>query len=158
MIRLFLFIRRDQIETAIFDSVSNFWSLPAEVTHEALHNMTQGELFPDTPDPTLEFVTVAKVGDIPEGEGRPYTVGKRVVAVFVEKGEYFAIDDFCPHQGASLAGGHIENKCVACPWHYWRFSANDGRWLDSPKIRIDAFAVRIVGDEIQVSTTPRAVD
>ena len=42
-----------------------------------------------------EFVTVAKVGDIPEGEGVPYPVGERLVAVFnMGGGEYKAID---PH-------------------------------------------------------------
>lgn len=119
--------------------------------------MTQSELFPDTPPPELEYVTVAKVGEIPEGQGRAFAVAGRMIAVFCEKGEHFAIDDFCPHQGASLAGGHVENHCVACPWHHWRFSVVDGRWLDSPRIRVDAFAVRIVGDEIQVSTTPKKV-
>ncbi len=118
--------------------------------------MSQAELFPD-PDEGLEFVAVAKVGEIPDGCGRAFAVNGRMIAVFCEKGEHFAIDDFCPHQGASLAEGHVENKCVACPWHYWRFSVTDGRWLDSPRIRVDAFAVRIVDNEILVSTTPRKV-
>ncbi|MFO1066440.1 MAG: Rieske 2Fe-2S domain-containing protein [Pirellulales bacterium] len=120
----------------------------------------QRELFPEEPiDDSQVFVTVAKVGDIPVGEGRPFTVGNRVVAVFCAGKDYYAIDDFCPHQGASLAGGFLGDGNVACPWHYWRFSARDGRWLDSPRIRIDAFDVRIVGDEIQVATTPRkAID
>ena len=54
-----------------------------------------------TPDPTsAEFVTVAKVGAIPEGEGRSFQVGDRLVAVFLQGGQYFAIDDLCPHMGA----------------------------------------------------------
>lgn len=120
--------------------------------------MTQGELFPDPNEAGLEFVTVAKVGEIAEGRGRAFAVGGRMIAVFCENGEHFAIDDFCPHQGASLAEGHVENHCVACPWHFWRFNVEDGRWLDSPRIRVDAFALRIVGDDIQVSTTPKKVD
>jgi len=118
--------------------------------------MSQGELFPpDPPPPGLEYVTVAKVGEIPEGRGRAYAVAGRMIAVFCENGEHFAIDDFCPHQGASLAEGYVENHCVACPWHHWRFDIKDGHWLDSPRIRVDAFAVRIIDDQIQVSTTPR---
>lgn len=120
--------------------------------------MTQGELFPDPNEAELEFVTVAKVGEIAEGRGRAFAVDGRMIAVFCENGEHFAIDDFCPHQGASLAEGHVENHCVACPWHFWRFDVHNGRWLDSPRIRVDAFAVRIRGDEIQVSTTPKKVD
>ncbi len=33
-----------------------------------------------------------------------------MIAVFCENGQHFAIDDFCPHQGASLAEGYIEKQ------------------------------------------------
>ncbi len=99
-----------------------------------------------------EFKTVAKVGDIPEGEGRPYEVDGVIVAVFNVGGEYSAIDDNCPHQGAPLSEGSLEGECVTCPWHAWRFSVKDGRWLDSPtsKLKVETFEVRVVGNEIQV--------
>jgi nitrite reductase/ring-hydroxylating ferredoxin subunit len=102
-----------------------------------------------------EFVTVARVGDIPEGSGQAYPVQGRMVAVFNLDGQYHAIDDFCPHMGASLAGGHVENGIVTCPWHAWRFQICDGTWRDNPKVKIDSFAVRVVGDEIQVCVPPR---
>ena len=97
-----------------------------------------------------EFQTVAKVGEIPEGQGAAYAVNGRMVAVFHENGEYFAIDDFCPHMGASLAGGHVEKGIVSCPWHAWRFCIRSGQWCDNPRIKIDAFEVRVVEDDIQV--------
>ena len=76
--------------------------------------------------------------------------------VFNEDGKFSAIDDFCPHMGASLAGGYLEKGIVACPWHAWRFCVDDGRWCDNPKIKIDAFETRVVGDEVQVRVTPKA--
>ena len=99
-----------------------------------------------------DFQTVAKVGDIPAGLGRAYEVDGVFVAVFFVDGEYWAIDDTCPHQGASLAEGYVEGECVTCPWHAWRFSIRDGRWLDNPtsKLKVETYEVRIVGDEIQV--------
>lgn len=106
-------------------------------------------LFPDEA-PGQPYVTVAQVGELVEGQGRAFTVGKRVVAVFLNEGKYFAIDDFCPHQGASLAEGYVEGCAVACPWHHWRFSIEDGTWLDNPKIGVDKFNVRVVGQNIQV--------
>jgi nitrite reductase (NADH) small subunit/3-phenylpropionate/trans-cinnamate dioxygenase ferredoxin subunit len=102
-----------------------------------------------------DFVTVARHGDIPAGEGRAFPVAGRMVAVFFDGQQYFAIDDFCPHMGASLAGGYVENGIVTCPWHAWRFCIHDGRWCDNPKIKIDAFEVRVEGDAIQVRMTPR---
>jgi nitrite reductase (NADH) small subunit/3-phenylpropionate/trans-cinnamate dioxygenase ferredoxin subunit len=104
---------------------------------------------------TPEFVTVARVGDVQEGRGRAFNVGGRTVAVFLHQGEYYAIDDFCPHMGASLAGGGIYKNAVACPWHAWRFSLRDGCWLDNPKLKIDTFPIRVENDEIQVHVPPR---
>lgn len=98
-----------------------------------------------------DFTTVAKVGAIAEGEGGTFTVGDRLVAVFLHQGEYFAIDDLCPHQGASLGAGHLDDEgAVTCPWHAWRFSVCDGTWCDNPRIKTDTFDVRVEGDEIQV--------
>ena len=100
-----------------------------------------------------EFKTVDKVGDIPDGEGRAFEIGEHVVAVFLLDGQYSAINDMCPHMGASLASGFLdkENCTVACPWHAWRFDVRDGTWADNRSIKTDVFKVRIQGDEIQVS-------
>jgi len=103
-----------------------------------------------------DFVTVAKVGAIPEGEGMTFTVGERLLAVFCIDGQYQAIDDLCPHMGASLAQGHVEDGVVACPWHAWRFRVSDGTWCDNPKLKVSCYEVRVEGDEIQVATEPLA--
>lgn len=97
-----------------------------------------------------EFVTVAKVGDIDEGKGAAFPVDGKMVAVFMKDGEYLAIDDMCPHAGASLAEGHVEGYQVACPWHAWRFDIRDGTWCDNRRIKIQAYETRIVDDAIQV--------
>ncbi len=102
-----------------------------------------------------DFVTVARVGDIPENEGQAFAVNGRMVAVFNRGGVYTAIDDFCPHMGASLAGGWLEGDVVTCPWHAWRFNVCDGTWCDNPRIKIDSFEVRVVGDEVQVRVPPK---
>jgi nitrite reductase (NADH) small subunit/3-phenylpropionate/trans-cinnamate dioxygenase ferredoxin subunit len=103
-----------------------------------------------------QFVTVAKVGAIPEGQGGAFQVEDRLIAVFNRGGQYFAIDDLCPHMGASLGAGCMDEEgVVACPWHGWRFAVADGTWCDNPRIKIDSFEVRVVGDEIQVCATPK---
>ena len=106
-----------------------------------------------------EFVSIAKMGDIPEGEGRTYPVNGRLVGLFFVDGEYFAINDLCPHMGASLAAGHVEDGAVSCPWHAWRFCVKDGLWLDNPKskVKTDSYEVRLKGDDIQVNV-PNAPD
>ena len=97
-----------------------------------------------------DFITVAKVGAIGEGQGETFAVDGRLVAIFNVGGEYHAIDDLCPHMGASLGAGEVREGVVTCPWHAWRFRVCDGTWCDNPKLKIDRFEVRVVGDEIQV--------
>ncbi len=97
-----------------------------------------------------EFQTVCKVGDIPAGEGRTVAVGDRLIAVFHEQGQFQAIDDTCPHMGASLGAGCLENGVVTCPWHGWRFRVADGTWADNPRLKIPSYPVRVVGDDVQI--------
>jgi nitrite reductase (NADH) small subunit/3-phenylpropionate/trans-cinnamate dioxygenase ferredoxin subunit len=78
------------------------------------------------------------------------------VAVFHHDGEYRAINDFCPHMGASLAEGHFEDGEVMCPWHAWRFCVTDGKWADNPSIKTETYEVRVVGDEIQIKIEAEA--
>lgn len=102
-------------------------------------------------DKANDFTTVAKVGDIPEGEGSSFQVGERLVAVFNQNGQYFAIDDLCPHMGASLGAGYLDEEgIVTCPWHAWRFCVRDGKWADNPRLGVDTFEVRVHDGEIQV--------
>jgi nitrite reductase (NADH) small subunit/3-phenylpropionate/trans-cinnamate dioxygenase ferredoxin subunit len=102
-------------------------------------------------DAPQNFQTVARVGEVPEGGGIPVEVGDRPVALILDEGVYYAIDDVCPHQGMPLNDGLVMDRTVTCTWHGWRFSLEDGRWLDSPRTRIGTYPVRVVGDEIQVA-------
>jgi len=102
-----------------------------------------------------DFITVAQLGDIPDGEGKAYKYNSRMVAVFNQNGEYHAIDDMCPHMGASLASGHLEDCNVVCPWHSWSFDIRDGAWCENRRINIDVYQVRIVGDDIQIAASEK---
>jgi nitrite reductase (NADH) small subunit len=97
-----------------------------------------------------QFQTVCRVRDLVEGEGKTVEVGNKLIAVFRTGANYYAIDDVCPHMGASLAGGWVENGVVTCPWHAWRFRLADGAWADCPKVKIGCYPVRVVNDEVQV--------
>ena len=53
------------------------------------------------------FVTVAKVGEIPEGGVKIVRLDDQPVAVFHLADGYYAIDDICTHDGGPLAEGPI---------------------------------------------------
>ena len=97
-----------------------------------------------------QFRKVCRVEELSEGESKAVLVGDKMVAVFRQQDTYFAIDDTCPHMGASLSGGAVVNGIVTCPWHAWRFRLADGAWADNPRIQIGCHAVRVVGDDVEV--------
>ena len=98
------------------------------------------------------FRTVCRVGDVPKGESRMFVVDETVSGVFNIDGQFYALDDQCPHAGASLAHGYVEGDVVYCRIHHWGFCIRDGTYVDEPKPAFNArtYAVRLVGDEVQV--------
>jgi nitrite reductase (NADH) small subunit/3-phenylpropionate/trans-cinnamate dioxygenase ferredoxin subunit len=100
--------------------------------------------------------TVCHVGDIAEGEGKTVIVASQLIAVFFTQGQYYAIDDTCPHMGASLSGGYLEEGIVTCPWHAWRFRLCNGVWADNPRIKIGSYPVRVEGENVQVRVDENA--
>jgi len=105
-----------------------------------------------------EFITIAQVGEIPEGRGKAFTVGDRRIAVFCVGETYYALNDRCPHMGASLATGDLRDGTVICDRHLWAFQLADGQCPDVAKLRAETFEVRIEGQEVQVrlpQLTPR---
>lgn len=98
-----------------------------------------------------KFHTVCKVDEVPFGEGRMFSLNQMMVGVFNLGGKFFALDNRCPHAGASLAHGLIENDTVTCRIHHWKFRINDGICLDDGnQCNARTYPVRIVGDEVQI--------
>lgn len=99
-----------------------------------------------------EFQTVCRVSELQEGESTTFTLGGRMIALFHQAGRFHALNDVCPHMGASLGDGFVENGVVTCPWHAWRFRLDDGIWADNPRgqLGVACYLVRVIGDEVQI--------
>ena len=77
------------------------------------------------------------------------------VLVVAEDGRYYAIEDACNHAGASLAEGWVENACIICPMHGYKFSLESGELL-APKGLCDTqrtYVVEQSGDELVIVDT-----
>ena len=62
------------------------------------------------------------------------------VAVFNVGGEYYAIENFCPHKGAPLSDGVLCGHVVECSLHGWQFDVRTGECLTVPE-RIKTYKV-----------------
>ena len=63
-----------------------------------------------------------------------------------------ALDDACPHAGAPLSEGVLDEGAVTCTWHGWSFRLTDGVCLDQPGYAVPCHRVRVVDGEILVRT------
>ncbi len=96
------------------------------------------------------WVRLAEARDISPGTGRAIQAEGRWFALFNVDGEFFAIDDTCPHQGASLGEGLLHEGRVICPWHSWVFDVRTGACPRIPDISVATFPVRRVGEAVEV--------
>ena len=99
-----------------------------------------------------QFQTICKTDDVAEGTGQMFVINEQSIGIFHVNGEFFALDNRCPHAGASLAHGIVEGDSVACRIHHWRFCIRDGRYVDSdqPPRNARCYPIRVVGQEVQV--------
>ena len=96
------------------------------------------------------WVEVAKRADLPPGRGRSLKAGGRFLALYNDGGEFFAIDDTCPHQGASLGEGILHGGMVICPMHAWSFALRDGQCQSVPDLSVACYPTRVKGDAVEV--------
>jgi 3-phenylpropionate/trans-cinnamate dioxygenase ferredoxin subunit len=103
---------------------------------------------------------VARTSDIPPGGNKVFGIDGRDIVVFHVNGEFFALLNRCPHEGAPLE----KAACVArltspepgvyhrdrvgellrCPWHGWEFDMRNGQsWFDPKRVKVRSFPVAV---------------
>lgn len=94
------------------------------------------------------------VSDIPEAEaylvpGDENSTGEDISVFHAEDGSFYALNDECTHEVASLAEGWIEGTEVECPMHAARFCLKSGKALCLPAT-VDAktHKVEVEGDTV----------
>ena len=85
-------------------------------------------------------IRVASVDDIAVAEGLAISssitgTDDDIAILRDDDGEFYALDDTCTHEEASLAEGWIESCEVECPLHAARFSLRTGAVLSLPATR-----------------------
>ncbi len=104
---------------------------------------------------STDFQIICPVTDLPVGKSKRITVGETAVALFHIDDGFFAIEDACSHQGASLAFGSIEGVSVACSRHGAVFDIRTGDVLSLPALRgVKSFLVKVEDGKLMIATTP----
>ncbi len=102
------------------------------------------------------WLPICTSAELPEPDCDPVRVrlvGQNFVAFRDTAGRVGLLDASCPHRGASLALGRVEEGGIRCLYHGWKFAV-DGKLLDTPncssraireRVRAPAYAVREAG-------------
>ena len=100
---------------------------------------------------TLEWHSVAKIGDMRKDEPKPVRIGDRVNALYHINGKIYATNDVCTHEFAMLSEGFIEGEEIECPLHQARFHIPTGQVRAAPATEdIPTFPVRVEGEDIMI--------
>ena len=100
-----------------------------------------------------EFIKVAQTSDLVSGQGMVVEVAGHPIALFNVSGQFYALDNVCPHRGGPIGEGFVDcqNMTVQCPWHGWTFSLPNGLSPFNPFAKLEQFDVQVEGDEIRIS-------
>jgi nitrite reductase/ring-hydroxylating ferredoxin subunit len=98
------------------------------------------------------MVPVCRLDELPPGESVRIPTDVPLV-VFNVDGEFFAIDDTCTHQDASLADGWLEGYTVECPLHASCFDLRTGKPSGPPaKVAVRTHRVAVHDGVIYIDT------
>ena len=103
---------------------------------------------------------ICRVSELRPGERRLVEVGRRSIGVFNLQGEYYALRNLCPHQGAPLCRGIVtgtarssepgqfiwerDGRILRCPWHGWEFDITNGQSVFNPhRLRVRSYHVTV---------------
>lgn len=100
-----------------------------------------------------EFIKVANKNDLASGQGMVVEVDGNRIALFNLNGEFYALDNTCPHRGGPLGEGYCDptNMTIQCPWHGWVFSVTTGVSPVNASASVEKFEVKVEGDEVKVA-------
>ena len=121
---------------------------------------------------------VAATVEIPPGARKIVELEGRSIGVFNIEGEFYALRNACPHQGAPLCLGSLggtmmesepgeyvwarEGQILRCPWHGWEFDVTNGQSVFNPhRTRVRSYKTSVQSSQDAdpgVETFPVSVD
>jgi MocE subfamily Rieske [2Fe-2S] domain protein len=98
-----------------------------------------------------DFVKVAKIEDIPNGEALQVEAGGETLALVKVGEDVYCIHDICTHEHAHLSEGFCEGTEIECPLHGSIFDVRTGEVKSLPATEdIKTYPVKVEDGEVLV--------
>jgi 3-phenylpropionate/trans-cinnamate dioxygenase ferredoxin subunit len=98
-----------------------------------------------------DFVEAARLDELPPGKSVSITIEGKLVGLFNVDGQIYAIDDICPHTGASLGLGKLNGRIVTCAHHGMKLDVVTRCFPAGTGFAVASYAVLVVAGKIMVS-------
>lgn len=107
----------------------------------------------------MSWTLLCPLSELVEGKGKYAEAGGHQLALFLHQGAVHILDNYCPHAGANLAAGSVEDGCAVCPRHNWPFRLDNGQLKSTPDVSVPTYPSRLVEHNgipwVQVQLPPR---
>jgi nitrite reductase (NADH) small subunit len=98
------------------------------------------------------FVTVARLEDVPPGTVAAVEAGDEKIALANVDGELYALQGVCLHLKGPLGEGKVDaNHYLTCPWHGWKYHVATGKNDFDLAIQARTYEVRVESGDVQVA-------
>ena len=101
---------------------------------------------------THSLVDVCRTSEIAAGSVKTVTVNNVDIAIVNYDGEYYAVNNRCPHRGGQLGDGKLVGSDLICPLHGWDFDVRTGISRYNTLDRVETYPVTIEGDTLKLDS------
>jgi nitrite reductase/ring-hydroxylating ferredoxin subunit len=97
------------------------------------------------------FIEVVNADEVERGRGKVAFVEGLSIAILNADGAFYAIEDSCPFDGASLSDGFLNGSVVECVGDKARFFVPTGECLSQPEGKhLRSYSVRVDKEDVFV--------
>lgn len=68
-----------------------------------------------------------KKNELKEDTPKKVELAGKSLVIILHKGNVYALDSVCTHEGGPLEDGTIEGDEIVCPWHQGKYYLNNGK-------------------------------
>ncbi|KEY59240.1 non-heme iron oxygenase ferredoxin subunit [Serratia sp. DD3] len=100
----------------------------------------------------MSWKNVCEASQVTEDFPFSANIEGREIGVFLVEGQYYALEDVCPHAYALLSQGFVDDGKVECPLHEAQFDVRTGKCLREPGGRdLRTYPTRMIDNQIQIT-------